>query len=64
MWYILKNFFGMSPPTNPPPRRQLFREKNLGVPLKAWPPQLLEASYAPVYYNSLHCMHELYNNVL
>ena len=38
----------------PPPRRQLFREKNLRcpffirkVPLKAWPSQLLEASYAP-----------------
>ena len=45
-------FFEMTFP--PSPRRQHFREKMLGtllnrkVPLEACPPQLLDASYAPV----------------
>jgi hypothetical protein len=63
MWYIRKmfwacpeNFYGI---TSSPPRRQHFRQKFLDaffirkVPLKAWPRQLLEASYAPGFYTGL-----------
>ena len=47
-----ENFFEM---ISPPPRRQHYREKILDalffrkVPLKAWLPQLLDASYAPAF---------------